>query len=90
MDVHGRDRLGAAAHRGHRPDVVHVPVGQKHRRGAEPVLVEHLLQAGKDAHAGVHDHTLLTLTDGHYPAVLGEHGGDDAADEHAREGTCLC
>ena len=52
-------RRVAAADRGHRVDVVDVPVGQQHRGRPEPVLGEHVAQGLLDADAGVDDEALL-------------------------------
>ena len=85
VPVAGVDVGGGVVRAGHRrdaPHVVDVPVRDQHRGGLEPVLADHLGDAGGGVLAGVDDHALAARPGGDDVAVGAPRAGGEACDEH--------
>ena len=82
----GRDLVGPGQ-RGHRPDVVEVPVGQQGRHRLEAVAPAELVDPAQGVLAGVDDQGLRARRGGDQPAVRLEGPGGKSGHEHGPHAT---
>ena len=82
----GRD-LAGPGQRGHRPDVVEVPVGQQGRHRLEAVAPAQLVDPAQGVLAGVDDQGLRARRGGDQPAVRLEGPGGKSGHEHGPHAT---